>query len=243
MTSLSRYPTIERDPRDRARAPAIASPLVTSLAYLPPRQHRQPARVERVGFTVPTTLGRAGGIAIDDGFLGEHHAELAETPQGLHVRDLDSTNHTYVNGRFVRDELLRVGDVIEIGAVRVWFRHTCPAPAWSTRALALLDAIHDVPEDDGPRSVLADLLTDLGDPRGEFIACQLSGAHARADELLAAHGHAWAGPFVTPVHDWTFARGFIDAIYVDDLRAAEPLRAAHPHAELRLARPVADLYI
>lgn len=241
MTSFRIYPVIERDPRERARAPSIAPPLVTSVAILYPQGRRKQTRIERLALPVPTTLGRAGDIAIDDVYLNERHAELVLASSGLCIRDLDTTNHTFVNARSVREDSLRVGDIVMIGQERVWFRHTSRGMAWPAGAAPLLDAIRTAPDDDGPRSVLADLLTDRGDPRGEFIACQLSGAHDRADELLAAHGHTWAGPFVTPVHDWTFSRGFIDAIYVDDLREAEPLRAAHPHAELRLARPLADL--
>lgn len=241
MTSFTIYPSLERDPRARSLAPVIAPPLVTTVAILYPRRRRQPIRVERLGLAVPTTIGREGGIAIDDAFLGAQHAELALTAKGLAIRDLDTTNGTFVNGRRIREEVLRVGDIVMIGQQRLWFRHTLPATPWPAGAAPLLDAIRAAPADDGPRSVLADLLTDRGDPRGEFIACQLSGAHERADELLAAHALAWAGPFATPVHDWTFARGFVDAIYVDDLREAEPLRAAHPLAERRLARPLADV--
>src|SRR5262245_55829511 len=64
---------------------------------------------------------------------------------------------------------------------------------------SLLAAVHESPEDDAPRRVYADWLTDHGDPRGEFIAvqCELAGLtdadprwpelKARERDLLEAH--------------------------------------------------------
>jgi uncharacterized protein (TIGR02996 family) len=146
-----------------------------------------------------------------------------------------------VNDRRVRDEVLRVGDILHLGQERLWFSHTLASgPRFPERAVPLLRAIIAAPDDDTPRMVLADLLGELGDPRGEFIACQISGAHERAGELLAAHAAAWAGPFTHPVHHWTFRRGFVDAIYVDDRDAAAPLLDDHPLAELRLVSALAE---
>ena len=230
------YPTLERDPRVRAIASVIAPPLVTTtLAILYPRRRREPIRVERVELPGGrATIGREGDIAIDDAFLGELHAELIPHHDGLRIRDLETTNGTFVNDRRIRDEVLRVGDVVMVGQQRLWFRHALAATPWPAQTAALLEEIRGSPSDDAPRLVLADLLTELGDPRGEFIARQLAGADAVPP--LAS-----AGPFATPVHDWTFHRGFVDAIYVDDLDEAASLRAAHPFADLRLARPLADL--
>lgn len=238
MTSFIAHPSIERDPRDRAVAPVIAAPLVTPTLTVQHRIERnRPSRIEHVAFAGSATIGRAGDIQIDDAFLGERHATLTLARDGLRIRDLDTTNGTYVNERPVRDELLRVGDILHLGQERLWFSHTlATGPRFPERAIPLLRAILADPDDDAPRLVLADLLGDLGDPRGEFIACQLSGATARADDLLAAHAVAWAGPFAHPVHSWTYRRGFIDAIYVDDLAAAAPLLEDHPLAQLRLVR-------
>lgn len=230
------HPAIERDPRDRAVAPVIAAPLVTTTLTIQHRLLRNaPSRIEHVAFAGAGTIGRESDITIDDAFLGARHAELVSTAEGLRLRDLDTTNGTGVNGRRVNDEVLRVGDILHIGQQRLWFSHTLASgPLFPERAIPLLRAIIAAPDDDTPRMVLADLLGDLGDPRGEFITCQISGANERADELLAAHAIAWAGPFTHPVHHWTFQRGFIDAIYVDDLDAAAPLLDDHPLAKLRL---------
>jgi uncharacterized protein (TIGR02996 family) len=242
VTSFIVHSTIERDPRDRAVAPVIAAPLVTTTLTIQHRRLRnQPSRIERVAFAGAGTIGRESDIRIDDGFLGARHAELVPAADGLRIRDLDTTNGTFVNGCRVRDEVLRAGDILLLGQQRLWFSHTLASGArFPERAVPLLLEIIAAPDDDAPRMVLADLLGELGDPRGEFIACQISGAHERADELLASHATAWAGPFTHPVHHWTFRRGFIDAIYVDDLDVAAPVLDDHPLAELRLVSALAD---
>jgi uncharacterized protein (TIGR02996 family) len=53
---------------------------------------------------------------------------------------------------------------------------------------AFLQAIKEQPEDDTPRLVLADWLTERGDPRGDFLRldvlrCQLPRGDPRRDEL------------------------------------------------------------
>lgn len=241
MTSFISHPSIERDPRERMLAPAITTPLVTTTLTI---QHRllrnQPSRLERVPFA-PGTIGHDADITIDDLFLTAKHAVFELGADGLHLRDLGSTNGSYVNERRVQDELLRAGDILHLGQQRLWLTHTlATAPRFPERAIPLLRSIIAAPDDDAPRMVLADLLSELGDPRGEFIACQISNAQQRADELLVEHGLAWAGPFPLPVHHWTFRRGFIDAIYVDDLEASRSILDDHPLAELKLVPALVD---
>lgn len=79
----------------------------------------------------------------------------------------------------------------------------------------LLAAVYESPEDDAPRAVYADFLLERGDPRGEFIASQLSTARAkpyqrqREHELLAEHRAAWVAPLgVVDSVQVTFERGF-----------------------------------
>jgi uncharacterized protein (TIGR02996 family) len=80
----------------------------------------------------------------------------------------------------------------------------------------LVAAIYADPDDDAPRHVLADYLSDRGDPRGEFISLQL--AHARNDvriarelELQQAHATEWLGALaqVLDVRRSRFERGFL----------------------------------
>lgn len=92
----------------------------------------------------------------------------------------------------------------------------------TTRSAASLQAeIYAHPADDGPRLVYADLLSENGDPRGEFILLQVERERtgmpvsAREQELLKKHGKAWLGD-LAPVLSWgkgysstTFRRGFV----------------------------------
>jgi len=59
----------------------------------------------------------------DDGRASRQHALIEKLPAGWSVRDLGSTNGTFVNGeRIVRDRALRSGDEIKVGDTRLVFR-------------------------------------------------------------------------------------------------------------------------
>lgn len=71
---------------------------------------------ERYTFTNDFTVGREGGLAIDDDFASGQHARI-QTVRGLwYVEDLGSTNGTEVNGRRVMTtQVLKKRDKITIG--------------------------------------------------------------------------------------------------------------------------------
>jgi FHA domain len=75
-----------------------------------------PATGERVA--VPPTglrLGRSGILAGDD-TVSLQHADVTPTSSGFEIRDLGSTNGTFVNGtRITRRALLKAGDTIQLG--------------------------------------------------------------------------------------------------------------------------------
>ena len=74
---------------------------------------------------------------------------------------------------------------------------------------ALLAAIHANPADDAPRHVLADVLQEKGDPRGQFIALQLAGDEKAANRLLKPNAKKWLGPLAPVLGvDVEFRRGF-----------------------------------
>jgi uncharacterized protein (TIGR02996 family) len=110
-------------------------------------------------------------------------------------------------------------------------------PARESTERELLAAIIAAPDDDAPRLVYADWLTQRGDPRGEFITIQLELAklcdaddaqtaalRAREADLLSKHKRAWVGRFggtkiqhgstaktwtKTNPTKWDFERGFV----------------------------------
>jgi pSer/pThr/pTyr-binding forkhead associated (FHA) protein len=63
------------------------------------------------------------------------HATLTLTPQGVRLKHLGKAGDTYVNGEAVRERLLRHGDVIGLGEVRLRLcqRHAGRAPEASSR--------------------------------------------------------------------------------------------------------------
>lgn len=88
------------------------------------------------------------------------------------------------------------------------------------REAELLEAIVRAPEDDTPRLIFADWLSEQGDPRGELIHLQLRAASLEAggernkvraaeNKLLDAHRAAWLGPIAGVVEKAEFRRGFV----------------------------------
>ena len=122
------------------------------------------------------------------------------------------------------------------------------APAERPRDYAeLLAAIIAAPDDDAPRLVMADALTERGDARGELIhvECALAtlpagspeatALAARDEELLAAHGEAWSASVrALGAMKYAYRRGFIEDVTMrgqafvdhgDALVGTTPLRA------------------
>ena len=77
----------------------------------------------RVGSTITvssaTVVGRdaGSGITVDgDDFASSRHASIEPRADGVWVRDLGSTNGTFVNGERITDRtLVRTGDTVRIG--------------------------------------------------------------------------------------------------------------------------------
>ena len=71
---------------------------------------------QRYTFGTDFTVGRDGGLAIDDDFASGQHARF-QTVRGLwYVEDLGSTNGTQLNGRNVLSvQLLNRRDKVQIG--------------------------------------------------------------------------------------------------------------------------------
>ena len=75
-----------------------------------------------------TILGRDDGadIILDDPGISRRHSELRVTTDGRHfvttIRDLGSTNGTYVNGERISSEHLEDGDRVTVGRTSITFR-------------------------------------------------------------------------------------------------------------------------
>lgn len=70
------------------------------------------------------TLGRQEGentIVLEDSRVSRHHARLEMKGKNVVLRDLDSTNGTFVNGEEVKEQTLKAGDEIRLGDTRIIF--------------------------------------------------------------------------------------------------------------------------
>ena len=68
------------------------------------------------------TIGRATGadFIVDAPLVSRVHCRLTSLPGGaLEVRDLDSTNGTFVNGERVENAVLASGDKLRVGRVEL----------------------------------------------------------------------------------------------------------------------------
>jgi uncharacterized protein (TIGR02996 family) len=103
----------------------------------------------------------------------------------------------------------------------------------------LLRAVFDNPHDDGLRLVLADALTEAGDPRGELITLQLGRlggrgtrkSKARERALIREHVATWIGGLsrITYKRSLRFHRGFLVSCALKPMKAARALAEAdHP---------------
>ncbi len=78
-----------------------------------------------------TTVGRAddNNFQIAEASVSSHHCELLRKGSDLLVRDLKSTNGTYVNGEQVTEGTLKPGQILRLGQVEIRFETGAGAPA------------------------------------------------------------------------------------------------------------------
>jgi pSer/pThr/pTyr-binding forkhead associated (FHA) protein len=89
----------------------------TAMLFLPPL----PPLPLRPAEAVVIGRSRSCDLCLRSPDASRRHAEIALTASGWEVRDLDSTNGTFVNGERVTQHLLRPGDRIEIGGDAITF--------------------------------------------------------------------------------------------------------------------------
>ena len=70
-----------------------------------------------------TTIGREDNCSIQlpDQGISRKHSEVFRIGEMYFIRDLESRNHTYVNEKEIDEELLRIGDRIQIGSTTLVF--------------------------------------------------------------------------------------------------------------------------
>jgi len=87
---------------------------------------------------LPFRIGRGQGLELmlPSGSVSKVHAEIYEAEGSLRLRDLESTNGTFVNGQLIEDAAIREGDVLHFADFE--FRLGAPAPEASEEAPATL---------------------------------------------------------------------------------------------------------
>jgi pSer/pThr/pTyr-binding forkhead associated (FHA) protein len=71
---------------------------------------------ERRTFQAEFTAGRQGLLALSDDYASNHHARFHIAHGCWYVKDLGSTNGTWLNGRRIHaDQRLKKGDKVKIG--------------------------------------------------------------------------------------------------------------------------------
>jgi pSer/pThr/pTyr-binding forkhead associated (FHA) protein len=88
----------------------------TDVAAIPAQPLLVQAGDQRCTFRADFTAGRQGTLAVSDEFASNHHARF-QIAHGLwYVKDLGSTNGTWLNGRRIHAaQRLKKGDKIKIG--------------------------------------------------------------------------------------------------------------------------------
>src|SRR5918911_3062507 len=87
----------------------------------------------------PLVVGRAmtSDIPVLDPTISRRHAELLWDESGIHVRDLGSSNGTFLNGMRVETAKLSAGDVITFGKVAFRVKEVSGEPTPPPRPLEL----------------------------------------------------------------------------------------------------------
>jgi pSer/pThr/pTyr-binding forkhead associated (FHA) protein len=83
------------------------------------------AEGDRLTFRLPDgavkTIGRSTGaeFIVDAPLVSRLHCQLSSAADAVHVKDLGSTNGTFVNGKRVAAAQLKAGDLLGIGRVEL----------------------------------------------------------------------------------------------------------------------------
>ena len=102
-----------------------------------------------------TTVGRVSDNAfeIPEASVSSHHAELVLRGADVLVRDLNSTNGTFINGERITEATLKSGQILRLGTVELRLETAAPA----ARAKQALDQTRVIPQ-----GIKADDLSNAG---------------------------------------------------------------------------------
>ena len=72
-----------------------------------------------------TLIGRldVNDITISDEGISRVHAEINKRNNKFYIRDMESTNGTFLNGKKIKEKLLKDGDILELGTKKFEFKY------------------------------------------------------------------------------------------------------------------------
>ncbi|WP_322496187.1 FHA domain-containing protein [Chloroflexus sp.] len=196
------------------------------------------------------TIGRVGcDIILDNPQVSRFHAQLDRTPGGVVLRDMGSTNGTFVNGQRVTAPVaLKAGDVIQIGAFKLVYNVTS-LDRYDQQGALRIDARNlsrVVTRNGVQRVILNDVSLSIA-PR-EFVAIVGGSGTGKSTLMKALFGYAPAEQGQVLVNGDDFYRNFaayqavLGYVPQDDIlhRVLPVQRALEYAARLRLPADTAD---
>ncbi len=130
------------------------------------------------------TIGRVPGntVILNHPQVSAHHAVLEKVGSGYRILDTNSTNHVYVNGQRVTDQVLRTGDEIRIGPYRLTYSGT-ELRQYDESSHIRIDALHLKKTGNNHVILLNDI--SLSIPPRKFVAL-VGGSGAGKSTLMDA---------------------------------------------------------
>ena len=115
-----------------------------------------------------TTMGRqsTNDVVVAEAGVSRKHAEISQIEEGYNLRDLGSTNGTFVNDKNIDKEeyLLQDGDSIRLGASKV--SYIFRSPSANTMSITLEQAVVDPSNGPGGSESPATMVTEIVGPAG-----------------------------------------------------------------------------
>jgi pSer/pThr/pTyr-binding forkhead associated (FHA) protein len=133
VTSEPTRPVAVEDDSDRTAAPGTMAP--SSVLFSVDVIHPQVGLARYDLGAGSATLGRSreSALVLDDPAISRQHALLVVSADGVMVRDLGSAGGTFLNGRRISEEYLKLGDVLGMGSFTIVVR-AAPAPIHAVSA-------------------------------------------------------------------------------------------------------------
>ncbi len=162
------------------------------------------------------TVGRSSTASVafpEDNFLSGTHCSFQSTPEGVLLRDLNSTNGTFLNGQRITQSQPRPGDLITAGSITMRIvveperrPFTPPPPATAKRTAAIVNqfASTGAPALLSPRRGLR--------PDHSFAPCNLAQEQKQClyDGQSATELASWAPYLVKLPLDSPFTKAILD---------------------------------